>query len=75
MSLWSTTSISDPPIFSPLYLNNLNKLINKTNFHSQQLFDAELKKRFKAIEMNFVRPQGMDLPSGERVAQYWNLMA
>ncbi|CAH0699368.1 unnamed protein product [Spodoptera exigua] len=38
-------------------------------------FDAELKKRFKTIEMNFVRPQGMTTPSGERVMQYWELMA
>ncbi|PZC79613.1 hypothetical protein B5X24_HaOG216137 [Helicoverpa armigera] len=40
-----------------------------------QSFDAELKKRFKTIEMNFVRPQGMSTPSGERVMQYWELMA
>ncbi|KAI5631918.1 CBF/Mak21 family domain-containing protein [Phthorimaea operculella] len=39
------------------------------------LFDAELKKRFKSIEMNFVRPQGMTLPSGERLFQYYELMA
>ncbi|KAJ8734479.1 hypothetical protein PYW08_013729 [Mythimna loreyi] len=38
-------------------------------------FDAELKKRFKTIEMNFVRPQGMTAPPGERVMQYWELMA
>ncbi|XP_034823962.1 nucleolar complex protein 4 homolog B [Maniola hyperantus] len=35
------------------------------------LFDAELKKRFKAIEINFIRPQSMALPSGERLLQYW----
>jgi hypothetical protein len=40
-----------------------------------QLFDAELKKRFKAIEMNFIRPQGMNAPSGERLLQFWELMA
>ncbi|KAL0896151.1 hypothetical protein ABMA27_012101 [Loxostege sticticalis] len=40
-----------------------------------QLFDAELKKRFKTIEMNFIRPQGMTSPSGERVMQFWELMA
>ncbi|CAB3221548.1 unnamed protein product [Arctia plantaginis] len=37
-------------------------------------FDAELKRRFKTIEMNFVRPQGMT-SSGDRVMQYWELMA
>ncbi|RVE55218.1 hypothetical protein evm_000116 [Chilo suppressalis] len=39
------------------------------------LFDAELKKRFKTIEMNFIRPQGMTAPSGERLMQFWELMA
>ncbi|KAJ2946722.1 hypothetical protein O0L34_g12778 [Tuta absoluta] len=45
------------------------------------LFDAELKKRFKSIEMNFIRPQGMTLPGGggggggERLFQYYELMA
>ncbi|CAG9783335.1 unnamed protein product [Diatraea saccharalis] len=39
------------------------------------LFDAELKKRFKTIEMNFIRPQGMNAPSGERLLQFWELMA
>ncbi|XP_068628510.1 nucleolar complex protein 4 homolog B [Battus philenor] len=39
------------------------------------MFDAELKKRFKTIEMNFMRPQGMALPAGERLTQYWELMA
>ncbi|KAJ0180888.1 hypothetical protein K1T71_002973 [Dendrolimus kikuchii] len=38
-------------------------------------FDAELKKRFKTIEMNFIRPQCMTAPSGERLLQYWELMA
>lgn len=38
-------------------------------------FDAELKRRFKTIEMNFMRPQGMTSSSGERVMQYWELMA
>ncbi|XP_060809676.1 nucleolar complex protein 4 homolog B [Amyelois transitella] len=38
-----------------------------------KLFDAELKKRFKTIEMNFIRPQGM----GENgmMMPYWELMA
>ncbi|XP_012548017.1 nucleolar complex protein 4 homolog B [Bombyx mori] len=40
-----------------------------------KMFDAELKKRFKTIEMNFIRPQGMTAPSGERLMQYWELMA
>ncbi|KAG6459711.1 hypothetical protein O3G_MSEX011550 [Manduca sexta] len=40
-----------------------------------EMFDAELKKRFKTIEVNFVRPQGMAAPSGERLLQYWELMA
>ncbi|CAG5035041.1 unnamed protein product [Parnassius apollo] len=39
------------------------------------MFDAEMKKRFKTIEMNFMRPQGMALPSNERLMQYWELMA
>ncbi|XP_045456524.1 nucleolar complex protein 4 homolog B [Melitaea cinxia] len=39
------------------------------------LFDAELKKRFKTIELNFIRPQTMALPSGERLLQYWDIMA
>ncbi|XP_050357436.1 nucleolar complex protein 4 homolog B [Nymphalis io] len=39
------------------------------------LFDAELKKRFKTIEVNFIRPQTMALPSGERLLQYWQLTA
>ncbi|VVD01521.1 unnamed protein product [Leptidea sinapis] len=38
-------------------------------------FDSELKKRFKTIELNFIRPDGMSLPSGERLLQYWDLMA
>ncbi|GBP08221.1 Nucleolar complex protein 4 homolog B [Eumeta japonica] len=37
------------------------------------LFDAELKKRFKSIEMNFIRPVGASLPSGERLAHYWEI--
>ncbi|KAM3957062.1 nucleolar complex protein 4 homolog [Aphomia sociella] len=41
----------------------------------QALFDAELKKRFKTIEMNFARPQGMTAQNGERLLQYWELMA
>ncbi|XP_049887956.1 nucleolar complex protein 4 homolog B [Pectinophora gossypiella] len=39
------------------------------------LFDAELKKRFKTIELTFVRPTGMALPAGERLLQYYELMA
>ncbi|CAH2068179.1 unnamed protein product, partial [Iphiclides podalirius] len=40
------------------------------------MFDAELKKRFKTIEMNFMRPQGLALPvAAERVAHYWQLTA
>ncbi|XP_059056544.1 nucleolar complex protein 4 homolog A [Achroia grisella] len=41
----------------------------------QALFDAELKKRFKTIEMNFSRPLGMTAQNGERLLQYWDLMA
>lgn len=41
----------------------------------QALFDAELKKRFKTIEMNFARPQGMHAQNVERLLQYWELMA
>ncbi|XP_053601930.1 nucleolar complex protein 4 homolog B [Plodia interpunctella] len=37
-----------------------------------KLFDAELKKRFKTIEMNFIRPQGM---GEDGMMSYWELMA
>ncbi|XP_045542340.1 nucleolar complex protein 4 homolog B [Papilio machaon] len=40
-----------------------------------QMFDAELKKRFKTIEMNFIRPQGMALPAADRLQHYWQLTA
>ncbi|XP_045504705.1 nucleolar complex protein 4 homolog A [Colias croceus] len=40
-----------------------------------QLFDAELKKRFKTIEINFIRPEGMSLTNGERLMQYWEIVA
>lgn len=50
-----------------------NVKIFKSSFF--QLFDAELKKRFKTIELNFIRPQTMALPSGERLLQYWDIMA
>ncbi|KAL4719061.1 hypothetical protein ACJJTC_015400 [Scirpophaga incertulas] len=39
------------------------------------LFDSELKKRFKSIEMNFIRPQCMSAPAGERLLHFWQLMA
>lgn len=39
------------------------------------MFDAELKKRFKTIEMNFIRPQGMALPADDRLHHYWQLTA
>ncbi|CAG9575404.1 unnamed protein product [Danaus chrysippus] len=41
----------------------------------EEMFDAELKKRFKTIEVNFIRPQSMMLPSGERLGQYWEITA
>ncbi|KAG7303839.1 hypothetical protein JYU34_010741 [Plutella xylostella] len=40
-----------------------------------ELFDAEVKRHFKTIELNFLRPQGMALPEGERLLQYWDIMA
>ncbi|XP_041973851.1 nucleolar complex protein 4 homolog B [Aricia agestis] len=42
---------------------------------TDMMFDAELKKRFKTIEVNFIRPQGMSMGSGERLLEYWELMA
>ncbi|XP_045527665.1 nucleolar complex protein 4 homolog A [Pieris brassicae] len=38
-------------------------------------FEAELKKRFKTIEINFIRPDGMCIPSGDRLMTYWDLTA
>lgn len=40
-----------------------------------EMFNKELKKRFKSIEVNFIRPQSFALPSGERVLHYWQLTA
>ncbi|CAK1548038.1 unnamed protein product [Leptosia nina] len=42
--------------------------------HVEQ-FDAELKKHFKTIEINFIRPDGMCLTNGERLMNYWELTA
>ncbi|XP_072935350.1 nucleolar complex protein 4 homolog B [Epargyreus clarus] len=39
------------------------------------MFDIELKKRFKTIELSFIRPDGMFAPHGDRMLEYFELLA
>lgn len=76
-SLWEVAALQHH--WLPALCSVANKVLTPADNHtlfefSSQLYDTEVKKYFKTIEMTFFRPQGMSLQNGERLLQHWDLI-
>lgn len=67
-SIVNAARFIDNPL--PSVENDLAPVLERT---SDYIFDHELRNKFNNITLTFEKPNGMALPKGEKLLQYWQL--